>query len=122
MCNSQIGTSFCYGPRLGYSLTEPINIAALLGQPNLVNAITYALTIILVLHPIVAGLAFLVLLTCVLLRSHGFSILALILAILTAIAGSVILAIDLALVIIAKGKVPDATNGKLPCAVQVLIR
>lgn len=76
------------------------------------DAITHALTVVLILHPVVAGLAFAVLLTSLLLRSHGISILALVFAIITSLAGSVVLAIDLALVVIARNKVPDATDGE----------
>jgi hypothetical protein len=96
---------------LGYSLTDPINIASFVGQPSLTNAIQEVLTVVLVLHPICAGIAFVLFALCWIKR-HAASIFALIIAIVLALAGSISLAIDLALVIVAKDKVPDATNGQ----------
>jgi hypothetical protein len=79
----------------------------------LTNAITKALTIILVLHPICAALALLVFLV-VLIPRHSAAIGALVVAIVLAIVSSVSLAIDLTLVAMAKARVPAATDGELP--------
>jgi hypothetical protein len=109
--HSELNTQLCVGPRLGYSLSDPINIASFIGQPTLTATVEKALTVILVLHPICAGLAF-TLFVLSWIKNHATGIVALINAILLAIVGSVSLAIDLALVVVAKNRVPDATSGK----------
>jgi hypothetical protein len=107
------------GPRLGYSLSEPIDIASFVGQPSLTNAVAKALTVILVLHPVCAGIAFILFLLCWI-RRHAAGIVALIVAIVLAIVGSVTLAIDLALVLVARSRVPDLTDGELPPSLHSL--
>ena len=81
-------------------------------SPSLVTAFLKGLEILLVLHPVSAGLSFLTLIQALFLGHHGVSICALIMALLTAIVSSVTLAADLALVIVAKSKVKDLTVAK----------
>lgn len=104
------GAQQCYGPRLGYSLTEPVNVASLIGQNGLVEGVLKGLTVILVLHPVCAGLAVVVFIFSACLRSHAMSIFELIVATLLAVVGTIVLAIDVALVLFARSKVPDLTN------------
>jgi hypothetical protein len=85
-------------------------LGQLLGvSTSLVNALLKGLEILLVLHPVAAGLSLLTLLQALFLGHHGISICALIMALLTAIVSSVTLAADIALVIVARGKVKDLT-------------
>jgi len=98
---SALDTEECFGPQLGYSV--PSNLIALANvSPDIVDAILKALLLILILHPIAAGLSFITLLSSLFLASHKLSILSLVLAIVTALVSSVVFAIDLALVIVAK--------------------
>lgn len=99
----------CSKPRLGYDI--PNDLIQLVGlNTSLVDAVLKGLLVVLVLHPIAAGLSFLTLFFSLFLASHGISIFTLILAIITALVTSVVLAADLALVIVAKNKVPSLTN------------
>jgi hypothetical protein len=107
---SENGSRLCVGPNLGYSLSEPINIAGVLNEPALTNAVEKGLTVILVLHPVCAALALILFPVC-LIQRHAASIAALVVAITLAIVGSVSLAVDLALTIIAHDRVPAMTNG-----------
>lgn len=70
------------------------------------------LEVLLVLHPVSAGLSFLTFVQAAFLGNHGVSICALIIALITALISSVTLAADLALVIVAKSKVKDITLAK----------
>jgi hypothetical protein len=84
----------------------PDAIIALTGiSTSLVEAVLKGLLVILVLHPIAAGLSFVTLISSLFLASHSLSILALVLAIITALVSSVVFAVDLALVIVAKNQV-----------------
>jgi hypothetical protein len=84
----------------------PDAIIALTGiSTSLVEAVLKGLLVILVLHPIAAGLSFVTLISSLFLASHPLSILALVLAIITALVSSVVFAVDLALVIVAKNQV-----------------
>jgi len=89
-----------------FTITNP----QLLGfSPSLVGIVLEGLEILLVLHPVSAGLSLLTLIQALFLGHHGVSICALIVALITAIVSSVTLAADLALVIVAKSKVKDLT-------------
>jgi hypothetical protein len=97
-------TGDCTKPALGYTI--PADVASVLELPTAVtNAIEETLTIILVLHPVVAGLALAALLLALGVRSKAATILALILSVFTAIVGSAVLAIDIALVLVARDEV-----------------
>ncbi|KAG6813750.1 hypothetical protein H0H92_007702 [Tricholoma furcatifolium] len=96
----------CYGPQLGYNI--PANISDLAGvSPSIVDAVEQGLLVVLVLHPVAAGLAFLGFCISFFLASHAVAILSLIVAIVTAIVSTVVLAIDIALVVIVRDKILD---------------
>lgn len=105
----------CIGPQLGYrvdnSTTLGQDILLLTGYPQLVDAITETLTVILVLHPVTCGLSFIVAFTSLFLESHAMSTLSLIIAIVTALLSSLVFAIDLALVIVAMNEVKNINLG-----------
>jgi len=94
----------CFGPQLGYEVPEDI-LALTDISPDIVNDVLQVLLVVLILHPIAAGLSFITLISSLFLASHSLSILSLVLAIITALVSSVVSAIDLALVIVAKSKV-----------------
>jgi len=101
-------TGECIGPQLGYSIpTEYLKLLNL--STSLVAILLKGLEILLVLHPISAGLSLLTFIQALFLGHHGVSICALIMALLTALVSSVTLAADIALVVVAKSKVKDLT-------------
>lgn len=75
-----------------------------------VQTIQKGLLIVLVLHPITAGLSFLSLITSLFLASYAFAVITLLMTVVTAIAGSVVLAIDIALVLITRNKLESFTE------------
>ncbi|KAK7048317.1 hypothetical protein R3P38DRAFT_2868634 [Favolaschia claudopus] len=96
--------SDCFGPQLGYKV--PLEIIALTGVSTaLVEAILKGLFVLLVLHPVAAGLSLVTLLSSLFLASHTISIISLILAIVTAIITTIVFAVDIAIVVIAKQQV-----------------
>jgi hypothetical protein len=99
----------CVGPQLGYTI-DPRIIAVVTNEPALANLILKALTILLVLHPIAAGLAFLTLLpviaSCCVFHPAPW-IISLVLSVATAIMSTIVFAADLALVLVAKHKLRD---------------
>jgi hypothetical protein len=102
----------CTSPKIGYNI--PQDVLNLTGYPpDVTDALVKALTILLILHPVAAGLALLTLLFSFFVRSQYFTVLSLITAIFTAVVGSVVLAADLALVIIANQRLRDDLNGLL---------
>ncbi|KZT21052.1 hypothetical protein NEOLEDRAFT_1181981 [Neolentinus lepideus HHB14362 ss-1] len=105
----------CVGPQLGYRIDNTTtlgqDILLLTGYPQIVDAILESLTVILVLHPVAAGLSFIVAFTSLFLESHAVSTLSLVIAIITALLGSLVFAIDLALVIVAMNEVKNITIG-----------
>lgn len=96
----------CVGPQLGYTI-DPKVIEVVTNEPSLANLILKALTILLVLHPIAAGLAFLTLLpviaSCCVFHPAPW-IISLVLSVATAIMSTIVFAADLALVIVARHK------------------
>ncbi|KAJ6559234.1 hypothetical protein DFH09DRAFT_523721 [Mycena vulgaris] len=94
----------CFGPMLGYKV--PDSIIALTGlSTTLIQFVLRGLLVVLILHPIAAGLSLITLVSSLFLASHKLSILALVLSIFTALISSAVFAVDLALVIIAKSQV-----------------
>ncbi|KAJ3555711.1 hypothetical protein NM688_g2424 [Phlebia brevispora] len=90
----------CTTPQLGYTI--PPDILALSGYPtDVTDVVVKGLTVLLVLHPTVAGLSFLTLLMACFVRSQCMTILALITGLLTAVVGSIVLAADLAIELVA---------------------
>jgi hypothetical protein len=99
----------CVGPQLGYTV-DPKFIEVVTNEPELADIILKVLTVLLVLHPIAAGLAFLTLLPviascCV--YHHAPWIISLVLSVPTAIISTIVFAADLALVIVAKHKLKE---------------
>lgn len=91
---------------MGYTI-DPTYIAGVTNEPELADLILKVLTILLVLHPIAAGLAFLTVLPiiascCVFHRAPW--IISLVLSVATAIMSTVVFAADLALTIVARHK------------------
>ncbi|KAF8504577.1 SUR7/PalI family-domain-containing protein [Russula emetica] len=99
----------CVGPQLGYTI-DPQIIAVVTNEPALANLILKALTILLVLHPIAAGLAFLTLIpviaSCCVFHTAPW-IISLVLSVATAIMSTIVFAADLALVLVARHKLRD---------------
>jgi hypothetical protein len=79
---------------------------------SLVGILLKGVEILLVLHPVSAGLSLITFTQALFLGHHGVSIFALIMALLTALVSSVTLAADIALVVVAKSKVKDLTIAK----------
>ena len=96
----------CFGPKLGYNVSSFVDLSDAGVAPAIVTVVEDALLVVLVLHPIVAGLAFLSVGSSLFLASHAFSIFTLILTIVTALVASVSMAIDLALVLVARNRLP----------------
>ena len=99
--------SECVGPQLGYTI-DPQTIAVITNETDLADVILKGLTILLVLHPVAAGLALLTLLpvTASCLVYHKLPwIISLVLSVPTAIVSSIVFAADLALVIVARDKI-----------------
>ncbi|KAL9712081.1 hypothetical protein Ac2012v2_005157 [Leucoagaricus gongylophorus] len=97
---------FCFGPQLGYSVPEEIR--TLVGLPDgVVNAVEVSLRVILVLHPVAAGLTLVTLITSLFLASHAVSILTLFLTVVAGLLGTIVFGIDLALVIIVKSEIKN---------------
>ena len=94
----------CTAPKLGYTI--PQDVLNLTGfPPQVTQAVLEGLTILLVLHPVAAGIALAALLCALFLGSQFMTIFALILTVIGSIVGSVVLAADLALVIVANHKI-----------------
>ncbi|KAJ2918544.1 hypothetical protein MD484_g1825, partial [Candolleomyces efflorescens] len=96
----------CIGPQLGYEVPE--YLVALSPFPAVViQAVQQSLLVVLVLHPVAAGLVFLAAFASLFLGSHAFSIFVLVLTIIATILATVVLGVDLALVLTAKNQVAD---------------
>jgi len=101
---SVINDRECYGPKLGYAV--PSDLFSLVGfDPILGTILVNGLLVLLVLHPIAAGLSFLAQFFAAFLGSHPLSTISLTFAVLSAILGTIVFAADLAVVIVAKNKV-----------------
>ena len=98
----------CSHPRLGYEVDE--EVLALTGQAELLSIVLKALIVILVLHPICAGLTLLALIPSLLSYVHALAILALIFTITSALLASVSTAVDIAIVAVAMDRVGDVTT------------
>jgi hypothetical protein len=95
----------CSAPRLGYQIDN--SILALTGQTALVQVALKGLIVVLILHPICAGLCLISLLCAVVSWSHTFAICALVWTVAAAILATVSAAADLVLVRVAKAKIDD---------------
>jgi hypothetical protein len=103
----------CFGPKLGYTVPpDIIDQASRAGiSSSVVDLLLHGLVVLLVLHPVAAGLSFLTFINSLFLGSHAVSIVALILSIITALVSTIVFAIDLALVLVAKSKVKSISVG-----------
>ena len=99
----------CYGPTVGYQI--PDSVLQVTGYEQLAQAVLKGLTVLLVLHPVVAALSFVGAFTSLFLDSHAMHIISLIFTIINSFLSSLVFAADLAIVIIAKDKVPGLTGG-----------
>ncbi|KAI9511504.1 SUR7/PalI family-domain-containing protein [Russula earlei] len=99
----------CVGPQLGYTI-DPTFIAVVTNEPQLASLILKALTVLLILHPIASGLAFLtalpVLVSCCVYHFAPWLV-SLVLSVPTAIMSTIVFAADLALVIVARHKLNE---------------
>ncbi|OCH86085.1 hypothetical protein OBBRIDRAFT_797529 [Obba rivulosa] len=93
----------CFGPQVGW--TVPQDVLALTGMPQLVDDVVEGLTVVLVLHPVCAALAFVCIFTSLFLESHNMAIASLVMSVLTMLLGATVFAADLALVLIAQIKI-----------------
>lgn len=99
----------CFGPSVGYKI--PQTILDISGYPALADAVLQGLTVLLILHPIVAALSFIGASTSLFLDSHAMHIISLIFTIVNSFLSSIVLAADLAIIIIAKDRIPGLTGG-----------
>lgn len=116
--NSQLepNSETCFGPKLGYDVASFIDLSEAGISPTIVTIVEDALSVVLVLHPVSAGLSFLSLIFSLFLHSHAFSIFTLILTIINALVSTVSMAIDLTLVLVARSRLPSL--GTLSIAVD----
>jgi hypothetical protein len=70
-----------------------------------VGILLHALVVLLVLHPIAAGLSLITFVNSLFLGHHAVSIVALIWSLITALVSTIVFAVDLALVIVARNNV-----------------
>jgi len=97
----------CFGPMLGYKVSSFVNLSDAGISTDIVTVIENVLLVVLVLHPVSAGLAFLSLISSLFLASHAFSIFTLILTIINALVATLSMSIDLALVLVARSRLPS---------------
>lgn len=96
----------CFGPQIGY--TVPSNLISLTGlSPVIIQVVLQGLFVVLVLHPISAGLSFITFINSLFLGSHAVSISALFFAIVTALLSTTVFVIDLVIVLVAKSRIGD---------------
>ena len=110
----------CTTPALGYDV-DP-SILALTGYPDLIEAVLHGLTLILVLHPICAVLAFIALslsITSLLMllfssshhtHAHGLAICSLVVASIKTVLNTLSAIIDIVIVAVARDKVGELTD------------
>lgn len=99
----------CYGPTVGYKI--PDSILQITGYPDLAKAVLEGLTVLFILHPIVAALSFVGAATSLFLGTHAMLIISLVFTIVNTFLSSIVLAADLAINIIARDRVPGLTGG-----------
>lgn len=99
----------CVGPQLGYSV-DPLTIEVVTKETDLADVILKGLTILLVLHPVAAGLSLLTLVpvtaSCFVYHKLPW-IISLVLSVPNAIVSTIVFGADLALVIVARSKIKD---------------
>lgn len=101
----------CVGPQLGYQITPSLaSLAGLSAQAT--NILSKALLILLILHPIAAGLALIALFFSLFLHSNCAAIFASVAAVLSGLAGGIVFAADIAVVVVARQKLATITNSQ----------
>ena len=100
---------FCYGPSVGYKI--PQSVLQVSGYPQLAQIALEGLTVLFILHAVVAVLSFIGAVTSLYLETHAMHIISLIVTITNSILSSVVFAADLAINIVARAKVPGLTGG-----------
>ncbi|KAI0753083.1 hypothetical protein C8Q80DRAFT_491707 [Daedaleopsis nitida] len=104
---SELGTSSCI-QQLGYTI--PQEIIDLTGYPDLVDALADGITVLLVLHLVSAGLAFVGACSSLFLESQPMCIISLLASILTLLVALIVFAVDLALALIGMERVGPLTQ------------
>jgi hypothetical protein len=94
---------------VGYQIPE--SILEVTGYPALAGIVLHALTLLLILHPIVAGISLAGACTSLFLDSHAMHIISLILTVINSFLSSIVLAADLAINIVARARVPGLAGG-----------
>jgi len=107
--HSAFSGGLCYGPSLGYKI--PQSILDVTGYPALAKIVLEGLTVLLVLHPVVAALAFVGAITSLFLSSRAMHIISLIFTIINTFLSSIVLAVDIAIIVIARDRIPGLTGG-----------
>ena len=94
---------------MGYKI--PQTVLDVSGYPQLAEAVLEGLTVLLILHPIVAAFSFIGASTSLFLDTHAMLIISLVFTTFNSFLSSIVLAVDLAIVIIAKDRLPGLTGG-----------
>ncbi|KAI9062339.1 hypothetical protein FKP32DRAFT_1593486 [Trametes sanguinea] len=106
--NPNVPSEECFGPMLGYTI--PQQVLDLTGFPALVQDVGKSVTVLLVLHLVAAGLAFIGVFTSLFLESHTLCIISLLSTIFTLLVGLVVFGVDLALILVGKSRVGPLTE------------
>ena len=100
----------CFGPQLGYAVPAYLAEVVQVSQ-TVLDTVQKALLVVLVLHPVVAGLALLNLFFSIMLAifstTQALAVINLVIAVITAIFASVSMGIDIALILVARSKLKD---------------
>lgn len=102
----------CFGPMLGYDI--PSDLTNLAGVPPLLSqAVDHSLLLMLVLHPVTAGLSFIGFVFSFFLGPQDVAIFTLVVTILAGILGIVVFASDVALVIVLRNAILSEAQNNL---------
>lgn len=95
---------------MGYDVPE--DLLELTGYAEAAGIVLKALTVLFVLHPVCAAVAFVCMFTSLFLSSKAMTIISLLLSVVSALLGSLVFATDLAIEIVARDKIaPLILNG-----------
>ncbi|KAK2463094.1 hypothetical protein APHAL10511_004749 [Amanita phalloides] len=109
--NQPVTLTNCVGPRLAYQI--PPSLSNLIGlSTQVTDILSKALLVLLILHPVAAGLALIALFFSLFLSSTCASVMALLIAILSGLAGAIVFAADIALILVSRQKLQTATNSQ----------
>jgi len=109
--NQQAILANCVGPRLGYQITPSLTSSVGLSA-QATEILSKALLVLLILHPVAAGLALIALIFSLFLHSTCAAVFASLSAILSGLAGGIVFAADIAVVIVARQKLAAVTNSQ----------